>query len=83
MSATADHPSPTSRELFGRILCLTDPSAGGAEAVRQAAVLAGPGAAIDLMSVAPVRPPGMPRPQAAQIEALVVGSELAATRAVT
>ena len=83
MSATADHPSATSRELFGRILCLTDLSAGGAEAVRQAAVLAGPGAAIDLMSVAPSRPPGTPRPQAAQIEALVAGCELAATRAVT
>jgi len=83
MSATADHPSVTSRELFSRILCLTDRSAGGAEAVRQAAVLAGTGAAIDLMSIAPSRPPGTPRPQAAQIEALVEGCELAAARAVT
>jgi nucleotide-binding universal stress UspA family protein len=83
MSATADHPSAMSRELFERILCLTDLSPGGEEAVRQAAALARPGAAIDLMTVAPIRPPGMPRPQAAQIEALVAGSELAAARAVT
>src|SRR5215211_6018935 len=58
MSATAEHPSTTPHELFGRILCVTDLSTGGAEAMRQAAMLAGPGGAIDLMSVARERPPG-------------------------
>ena len=82
MSATVQHPSTASEHLFVRILCVTDLSAGGAEAVRQAAVLAGPRGAIDLISVAPSRPPGTPRPQAAQIEALVAGAGLAAERAV-
>ena len=57
MSATAEHPSNTPHELFGRILCVTDRSTPGAEAARQAAVLAGPGGAIDLVNVAPERPP--------------------------
>src|SRR5215217_693672 len=79
MSATAEHASTTPHDLFGRILCVTDLSTGGAEAVRQAAVLAGPGGAIDLLSVAPERPPRMLRPQAAQIEALVIATSLAST----
>src|SRR5829696_389137 len=82
MSATAELPSAISDQRFGRILCVTDLSDGGAEAVRQAAVLAGPGRSIDLVSVAPRRRPGMPRPQADQIEALVVGTRLAVKQAV-
>ena len=81
MSATVQHPS-TPEHLFERILCVTDLSAGGAEAVRQAAVLAGPGRSIDLVSVAPRRAPGMPRPQAEQIEALVAATGMAVKRAV-
>jgi nucleotide-binding universal stress UspA family protein len=82
MSATAEN-STTPEPLFDRILCVTDLSDGGAEAVRQAAVLAGPGRAIDLMSVAPRRLPGQPHPQAEQIEALVAGTGLAVERDVS
>ena len=82
MSATANQPSSTRTPPFERILCLTGLTREGAEAVRQAAVLAGPGATIDLVSVAPHRPPGMPRPQAEQIESLVIGDRLASERAV-
>ena len=83
MSATAENPSATPEQVFGRILCVTDLSDGGAEAVRQAAVLAGPGRTIDLVSVAPRRGPGEPHPQAEQIEALVAGTGLAVEQAVS
>ena len=82
MSATANEPSSTRTPPFERILCLTGLTREGAEAVRQAAVLAGPGATIDLVTVAPRRPPGMPHPQAEQIESLVIGDRLASERAV-
>ncbi len=45
--------------------------------MRQAAVLAGTGAKLDIVSVAPSRPPGAPRPQADQIEALVTARVIA------
>ena len=77
MSATTEQSSTTPSPPFERILCVTDLAPGGAEAVRQAAVLAGPGGAIELLSVAPWRAPGTPRPQAEQIEALVRGTQLA------
>lgn len=77
MSATANEPSSTRTPPFERILCLTGLTREGAEAVRQASVLAGPGATIDLVTVAPRRPPGMPHPQAEQIESLVIGDRLA------
>jgi len=82
MSATANEPSSTRTPPFERILCLTGLNQEGAEAVRQAAILAGPGATIDLVTVAPRRPPGMPHPQAEQIESLVIGDRLASERAV-
>ena len=82
MSATANEPSSTRTPPFERILCLTGLHREGAEAVRQAATLAGPGATIDLVTVAPLRPPGMPHPQAEQIESLVIGDRLASERAV-
>ena len=83
MSATAEDPPTTPEQLFGRILCVTDLSDGGAEAVRQAVELADPGRAMDLMSVAPRRLPGKPHPQAEQIEALVAGTGLAVERHVS
>ena len=76
MSVSTEPSSTTHRPLFGRILCVTLFTAAGAEAVRQAAILAGPGGTIELVSVAPERPPGMPRPQAEQIEALVMGTRV-------
>ena len=82
MSATANEPSSTRTPPFERILCLTGLTGEGAEAVRQAAVLAGPGATIDLVAVAPRRPPGRPHPQAEQIESLVIGDRLASEHAV-
>ena len=82
MSATANEPSSTRTPPFERILCLTGLTGEGSEAVRQAAVLAGPGATIDLVAVAPLRPPGRPHPQAEQIESLVIGDRLASERAV-
>jgi nucleotide-binding universal stress UspA family protein len=77
MSAIPQHSATAPSPPFERILCVTDDAPGGREAVRQAAALAGPEAAIDLVSVAPRRPPGAPRPQAEQIEALVRGTQLA------
>jgi hypothetical protein len=82
MSATASEPSPTRTPPFERILSLTGLTSEGAEAVRQAAVLAGPGATIDLVAVAPRRPPGKPHPQAEEIESLVIGDRLASAHAV-
>src|SRR5215217_3066589 len=82
MSATANGPSPTRTPPFERILGLTGLTREGAEAVRQAATLAGPGATIDLVTLAPLRPPGMPHPQAEQIESLAIGDRLASERAV-
>src|SRR5215203_823926 len=70
MSASTEQPATTQRPLFERILCVTSFTAAGAESVRRAAALAGPGGTIDLVSVAPERPPGMPPPQAEQVEAL-------------
>src|SRR5215208_1777034 len=83
MSASTEQPATTQRPLFERILCVTSVAAAGAEAVRQAAALAGPGGTIDLVSVAPERPPGMPRPQAEQIEALVTGTQMASAAGVS
>jgi nucleotide-binding universal stress UspA family protein len=77
MSAIVNEPSATRTPPFERILCLTGLTREGAEAVRQAALVAGPGATIDLVTVAPPRPPGMPHPQAEQIESLVMGDRLA------
>jgi nucleotide-binding universal stress UspA family protein len=82
MSATANEPSSTRTPPFDRILCLTGLTREGAEAVRQAATLAGPGATIDLVTVVQRRPPGMPHPQAEQIESLVIGDRLASRHAV-
>ena len=67
----------TAAPLFERILCATELTEGGAEAVRQAASLAGAGGVLEIVSVAAERPPGAPRPQARQIEALVDADLLA------
>jgi hypothetical protein len=53
MSATANEPSSTRTPPFERVLCLTGPTREGAEAVRQAAVVAGPGATVDLVTDEP------------------------------
>lgn len=63
--------------LFGAVVCVTDQSAGGAEAVRQAALLARTGGRLELVALAPDPAPGRPRPQAAQIESLVEGAAVA------
>jgi nucleotide-binding universal stress UspA family protein len=63
--------------LFGAVLCVIDGSETGRAAVSQAAHLAGPGGELELMALAPDPAPGRPRPQAAQIEALVDGSAVA------
>src|SRR5688572_21702946 len=83
MSATTEQSSTAPSPPFERILCVTDVAPDGRAAVRQAAVLAGPDGAIDLVSVAPWRPPGAPRPQAEQIEALVTGTQLASALGVS
>jgi nucleotide-binding universal stress UspA family protein len=71
------HSSPRSATLFGSVVCVTDETAAGGEAVRQAAKLAGAGGSLDLLALAPEPPRSRPRPQAAQIEALVRGSAIA------
>ena len=63
---------------FGAVLCVTDGSQAGAEAVRRAALLAGDDGRLDLLALAPDPPPGRPRPQATQIEALVTATTIAA-----
>ena len=50
MSATANEPSSTRTPPFERILCVTGPTPQGAEAVRQATVLAAPSGTIDLVT---------------------------------
>lgn len=62
---------------LARVLCFTDHSLAGAEAVRQAALLTAPGDRLDIVAVPPSRPAGMPRPQADQIEALVAARVIA------
>jgi nucleotide-binding universal stress UspA family protein len=59
------------------VLCVTDGSRAGTAAVRQAALLTGEDGRLDLLALAPDPAPGRPRPQAAQIEALVSGSAVA------
>lgn len=76
MSAYPERHVTPQEPVFERILCATELSECGAEAVRQAAVLAGAGGSLEIVSVAPERPPGAPRPQARQIEALVYASVL-------
>src|SRR5215217_5013272 len=83
MSASTEQPATTQRPLFERILCVTSFTAAGAESVRQAAALARPGGTIDLLSVAPERPPGTPPPQAEQVEALVMGTKIASAAGVS
>ena len=78
MQAADPQPVATNPALFGAVVCVTDGSDRGAEAVRQAARLAGPGGTLDLVALAPDPAPGRPRPQAAQIECLVAGSAVAA-----
>jgi nucleotide-binding universal stress UspA family protein len=62
---------------FGAVLCVTDGSPASTEAVRRAARLAGDGGRLDLLALAPDPPQGRPRPQAAQIEALVSATAVA------
>jgi nucleotide-binding universal stress UspA family protein len=78
MRTAAEQHLITPPPLFGTVLCVTDGSERGAEAVRQAARLAGRDGALELVALAPDPAPGQPRPQAAQIESLVAGSTIAA-----
>jgi hypothetical protein len=71
------HPTSLATAPLGAVLCVTDGSETGAEAVRQAALLAGASGQLDLLALAPDPVPGQPRPQATQIEALVCGSMVA------
>jgi nucleotide-binding universal stress UspA family protein len=70
---TASSPAP----VFGAVVCVTDRSAGSAEAVRQAAHLAREDGRLELVALAPDPAPGRPRPQAVQIESLVEGAAVA------
>ena len=79
MSAMPEPSRIDAAPLFERILCATELSESGAEAVRQAAMLAGAGGVLEIVSVAPERSPGAPHPQARQIEALVDADLLAST----
>ena len=63
--------------VFERIVCATGTSDRDAEAVRQAAVLAGRGAIVCFVAVAPEHSPGQPHPEPHQLEALVQADVLA------
>jgi nucleotide-binding universal stress UspA family protein len=62
---------------FRSVVCAMRPAADGVEAVRQAAVLAGRGGSLDVLSFAPSHRPGAPHPVGDQIEALVRASAAA------
>jgi hypothetical protein len=68
--------------VSGGVVCVVDRSEHALEAVRQAAHLAGAGGELELVALAADPAPGRPRPQAAQIEALVEGSAVAARHGV-
>lgn len=81
MQTLARHSAaPPPDALLGTVLCVTDDSEAGLQAVHQAALLAGDHGHLDLLALAPDPAPGLPRPEATQIEALVRGSTVA-TRA--
>jgi nucleotide-binding universal stress UspA family protein len=73
MNTRTHHAPAPPPPVFDSILCVTDDSGAAAEAVRQAAWLAGSGAEVELLAIAPDPKPGAPRPQAMQIQALVAG----------
>ena len=77
MSAIQQTRAKAGSRVFERILCVTGESDRDAEAVSQAAILAGPGATVEFVAVAPERPPGAPRPEPHQLEALVRAGLLA------
>src|SRR5215218_5758641 len=77
MSATRQHPAPATAPAFERILCATGTSACDAEAIRQAAILAGPGETVTFIAVAPEHEPGTPHPIAEETESLVRADRLA------
>jgi nucleotide-binding universal stress UspA family protein len=52
MQTAIAHPPASSASLFGKVLCVTERS-GGAEALRQATLLAGAGAGVELLALAP------------------------------
>jgi nucleotide-binding universal stress UspA family protein len=79
MSAIRQSPAPPGAPIFERILCTTGTSARDAEAVQQAAILAGPGATVSFVAVTPEHEPGAPHPIADEIESLVA-ADLVATR---
>ena len=53
MQTVTSHRLAPSASLFGRVVCVTERSEGGAEAVRQAAVLGGTGGELELLALAP------------------------------
>jgi len=79
MSAIRQPSVPAGAPVFERILCATGTVGRDDEAVRQAAILAGPGATVSFVAVAPEHEPGAPHPVAHEIESLV-SARVAATR---
>ena len=53
MQTATAHPPASSASLFGKVLCVTEQSEGGTEAVRQAALLAGAGGEVEPLALAP------------------------------
>ena len=53
MQTVSSHPLVSSASLFGRVLCVTERSESGAEAVRQGVLLAGTGGELELTALAP------------------------------
>src|SRR5215217_7592489 len=78
MNAIRQHPAPAAAPTFRRILCATGTSARDDEAVRQAAILAGPGATVSLVAVEPEHEHGAPHPVAHEIKSLVEAGLIAA-----
>jgi nucleotide-binding universal stress UspA family protein len=82
MSAIAEHPmrGAAAGGPFTSIVCAAEPSDAGAEAVRQAARLAGAGAVVETVAFSPMHAAGAPRPVPRQTETLVMAADLAAAQ---
>jgi nucleotide-binding universal stress UspA family protein len=79
MSATQQISAVPGAPVFERVLCIAGASDHDAEAVRQGAALAGPGATVWFVAMAPEHRPGSPYPRPHQIEALVQADIVAST----
>ena len=78
MSAIDQPPAPARARVFERILCATGTTVHDADAVRQAAVLAGRGAVVSFLAASPEHAPGTPHPEAHEMESLVTAGVIAA-----